>query len=74
MLSRESNNFGVSTNRLCNTIDSWAMETIKYVMAGKMVVSGKTKMSMTEQRSLNNYAEGMSHYLQSIRSVQGGHG
>jgi hypothetical protein len=34
--------------------------------------------SMTEQRSqyfiLSDYAEGMSHYLQSITSVQSGHG
>jgi hypothetical protein len=48
------------------------METIKYIMTGKMVVSGKNVV--TEQRSLNNYAEGMSHYLQSINSVQRGHG
>jgi hypothetical protein len=50
------------------------METIKYIMTGKMVVSGKTEMTVTEERSLNNFAEGMSHYLQSNRSVQRGHG
>jgi hypothetical protein len=50
------------------------METIQYIMTGKMVVSGKTEMSVTEQHSLNNYAEGMSHYLQSNRSVQPGYG
>jgi hypothetical protein len=51
-----------------------AMEAIKYIMTGKMVVSGKTEMSVTERCSLNGYAEGMSHYLQSNRSVQRGHG
>jgi hypothetical protein len=50
------------------------MEVIKYIMTGKMVVSGKIEMSVTERRSLNSYAEGMSHYLQSNRSVQRGHG
>jgi hypothetical protein len=34
------------------------METIKYIMTGKMVVSGKTKMSVTEQRSLNKLCGG----------------
>jgi hypothetical protein len=51
-----------------------AMEAIKYIMTSKMVMSGKTEMSITEQCSLNSYAEGMSHYLQSNRSVQCRHG
>jgi hypothetical protein len=32
--------FWVSADRLYNTIDSWVMGTIKYIVNGRMVVSG----------------------------------
>jgi hypothetical protein len=42
----------VSADRLYNTVDSWVIGTIKYIVNGRMVVSGQTKMSVTEQRSI----------------------